>query len=125
MEFYGKIVPKFNQKLKILGELDLVAEPFGIWKKENILILEDLSAKGYQAQSPAQGFDVHETRAVLKRAATFHAICAVLQEEQSDIFGNFKAGTLAPSSRKLKRLNISRELRLIERASLSILKQVI
>lgn len=94
MEFYEKIVPKFNQQLRRLSESDLLPEPFGIWREKNILILEDLSAKGYQARSPAQGLNMHETRAVLQRAATFHAICAVLQEEKPDIFANFRAGKL-------------------------------
>lgn len=93
MEFYGKIVPKFNQKLKELSELELIAEPFGVCAEKNILILEDLSAKGYQARSPAQGLNEHETKAVLRRVAAFHAICAVLQEKEYDIFGNFKKGT--------------------------------
>lgn len=92
MEFYEKIVPKFNEKLKELGETELMAEPFGICTERNILILEDLSTKGYQARSPLHGFDMHEAKAVLKRVATFHAIGAVLQEQQSDIFGNFKLG---------------------------------
>lgn len=93
MEFYGKIVPKINQKLKQLGESDLVPEPFGVCAERNILILEDLSPKGYQARSPAQGLNGHETKSVLRRVATFHAICAVLQEERPDIFANFKKGT--------------------------------
>lgn len=94
MEFYGKIVPKFNQKLMELGESELVAEPFGVCAEKNILILEDLSTKGYQPRSPAQGLNEYETKAVLRRAATFHAIGAVLQEEQPDIFGNFKRGNI-------------------------------
>lgn len=94
MEFYAKIVPKFNQKLKELDEPDLIAEPFGVCAEKNILILEDLSVKGYQARSPAHGFNMHETKAVLRRVATFHAICAVLQQEQPDIFANFKKGNI-------------------------------
>lgn len=94
MEFYGKIVPRFNRKLTELGESELVAEPFGVCAEKNILILEDLSAKGYQPRSPAQGLNEHETMAVLQRAATFHAIGAVLQEEQPDIFDNFKKGNI-------------------------------
>lgn len=91
MEFY-EIVPKFNRKLKELGEPDLMAEPIGVCAEKNILILEDLSTKGYQARSPTHGLNIHETKAVLRRVATFHAIGAVLQEEQPDIFANFKFG---------------------------------
>lgn len=92
MEFYDEIVPKFNKKLKELGETELLAEGFGVCKQKNILILEDLSVKGYVSRSPAFGLDVTETKAVLKRLATFHAISAVLQDEHPDIFANFKCG---------------------------------
>lgn len=95
MEFYEKIAPKFNRKLGELGEPELLAEPFGVFAKKNILILEDLSAKGYRPRSPAQGLNECETKAVLQRAAAFHAIAAVLQEKQPDIFANFKKGTFS------------------------------
>lgn len=92
MEFYEKVVPKFNEILKELNESDLMPEPFGVWPEKNILILEDLSVKGYQVRSPTQGFDIHETKAILQRVATFHTICAVLQEQEPHIFTNFKSG---------------------------------
>lgn len=92
MEFYDKIVPKFDAKLKQLGESELFAEAFGVCKKKNVLILEDLSVKDYKSRPAALGLNVTETEAVLKKVATFHAICAVLQEEQPDIFANFKYG---------------------------------
>lgn len=92
MEFYGKIVQKFNRKLTELGEPELIAEPFGVCAERNMLILEDLSAKGYKPRSPAQGLNEYETKTVLRRAATFHAIGAMLQEEHPDIFANFKKG---------------------------------
>lgn len=92
MEFYDKIVPKFNEKLKQLGESDLFAECFGVCRQRNVLIFEDLSAKGFKSRNPSHGLNADETKAVLKRLASFHAIGAVLQEEQSDIFTIFKNG---------------------------------
>lgn len=90
--FYTEIAPKINQKLKELGEPELIAQPFGACKTRNILILEDLSAKGYQVRSPTNGLNYAETKAILKKVATFHAINAVLQEEQPNIFAGFKYG---------------------------------
>lgn len=94
MEFYGEIVPKFNEKLKLLDEPSR-----SIWcvlcvNSEIVLILEDLSVRGYKSRSGADGLNANETKAVLKRLATFHAIGAVLQEEQPNIFANFKYGAL-------------------------------
>lgn len=92
MEFYDKIVPKFNEKLQLLGEADLFAEAFGVCKQRNVLILEDLSLLGYQTRAAADGLDATGTKAVLNRVAVFHAICAILQEEKADIFAKFKYG---------------------------------
>lgn len=94
MEFYVEIVPKFNKKLRQLGESELLAEAFGVCKEKNVLMLEDLSVKGYKSRPAAHGLNLAETQAVLKRIATFHAICATLQEEQPDIFDDLKYGGL-------------------------------
>lgn len=90
--FYAEIAPKINQKLKELREPELFAELFGACKSKNILILEDLSKKGYQVMPPTRGFNLAETKAILKKLATFHAINAVLQNEQPNIFEGFKYG---------------------------------
>lgn len=94
IRFYSEIASKINAKLKDLGEPELCAEAFGTSKLKNILILEDLSASGYQVMPSKHSFNLHETKAILKKLATFHAINAVLQEEQPDIFADFKYGQL-------------------------------
>lgn len=94
-EFYEKIAPKINQKLKELGETTLFADLIGACKSEKIMILEDLSVEGYRVLPVKKGFNIEETKVLLKRIATFHAICAVLQEEKSDIFAKFKFGHIS------------------------------
>lgn len=109
MEFYAEIAPKFNKKLQQLVELELFAEAFGVCKQRNILILEDLSEKGYKSRPAALGLNLAETKAVLRRIATFHAVCAVLQEEQPNIFENFKYGehhTIVDSKTKSSKLDL-------------------
>lgn len=91
-EFYAKIVPKINDKLKFLGEPKLFPEYFGMSELNNILILEDLSIEGYKVLPRSQGYNIPEAKAILKRMATFHAICAAVQEEHPDIFANFTKG---------------------------------
>lgn len=94
IEFYDEIVPKINEKLQFLGEPKLFPESFGSCKSKNVLILEDLSVKGYEVQPSTQGFDIFQTKFILKKIALFHAACAVLKEERPDIFANFKYGLL-------------------------------
>lgn len=93
IEFYSDVAPKINQKLKELHESELFAASIGVCKKRNVLILEDLSAKGYQMLAKKSGFNFIEAKAILEKIATFHAICAVLQEENPGVFANFKYGS--------------------------------
>lgn len=93
IEFYDKISPKIAKKLRDLGEPKLLAECFGVCKERQIMILENLAIQGYGIVHVLPGFNIHEAKVILKKLASFHAVCAVLQEEQSDIFENFKNGS--------------------------------
>ncbi|XP_031636472.1 uncharacterized protein LOC116349260 [Contarinia nasturtii] len=93
--FYEQIIPKMNEKLKLLNETDMFPEVYGACKSRNIIILEDLSVKGYQVLPVIRGYNVLETKSILRKLALFHAICAVLQEERSDIFSICKLGHLS------------------------------
>lgn len=93
IEFYNKIAPKINKALRKLNESSqLLAESYGVSKEHGTIVFEDLKSKNYCISSIFRGFNFDEAKAVLKKAATFHAINAVLQEEQPDIFENFKYG---------------------------------
>lgn len=93
IEFYSKIAPKIDEalrKLDITGQL--FAKSYGVCKTNTAILFEDLKAKDYCISSIIRGFNFDEAKAVLKKAATFHAINAVLQEENPGIFENFKYG---------------------------------
>lgn len=92
VEFYDKIAPRMNEKLKDLDESELLPECFGVCKKQKIMVIEDLNAKGYKLLPGQNKCNISETKAVLKRMAVFNAIGAILQQEQSDIFATFKSG---------------------------------
>lgn len=93
IEFYSKIAPKINQALKKLNEpAQLVPEPYGVCNENNAILFEDLCSKGYGILSVHQGLNFEEAKVVLKKAATLHAIHAVLQEQDPNIFENFKYG---------------------------------
>lgn len=95
MEFYDKIAPKINEKLKQLNETaQLVAEPYGVCRVNNAILFEDLKSKGYGIASIHRGLSFEETKIVLKKTALLHAINAVLQEEDPNIFENFKYGKI-------------------------------
>lgn len=101
IEFYSEVAPKFNQKLKELNEGELFATPIGVCRKRNILILEDLSAKGYRMLAKKDGFNFIEAKIILRKVAIFHAICAVLQEENAGVFANFKYGQFRQKSQEI------------------------
>ncbi len=92
VEFYDKIVPKINEKLKELNELQLLPECFGVCKTKKIMVIEDLNASGYNIVPGHNECTIFEAKAILKRIAVFNAIGVILCQEQSDIFAKFKSG---------------------------------
>lgn len=93
IEFYDEIVPKIKRFLIKLDEPDrIIAETFGVCKTNKVMLFEDLAPNGYGLASIQRGCNIPETKVIFKKLATFHAICAVLQEQQPDIFANFKYG---------------------------------
>lgn len=90
MEFYDKIVPGLLKKLNRSN--GLVPEIFGICKEKTMMLIDDLKQKGYRLSPTKSGLNMAEAKGVLQKLATFHAICAVLRENQVDIFANFKYG---------------------------------
>lgn len=92
IDFYADIAPKICQKVRNLNEPQILAEPFGVCKDKKIMIIEDLGAKGYGILPIQRGYNIPEAKAILNRLALFHAVYAVLEEEQPGIFANFKNG---------------------------------
>lgn len=93
IEFYNNIAPKINKQLaKLNDNQQLIALPYGVCTENNAILFEDLSAKAYNISSVHRGFNFNEATIVLKKAATYHAINAVLPENQPEIFKNFKYG---------------------------------
>lgn len=95
IEFYSRVSGKIAQKLREIGEPQLLPEYFGVCNEKQIMILENLAFKGYGIVPVLPGFNIHEAKAILKRLATFHATCAVLQQDQPNIFSIFKNGRLS------------------------------
>lgn len=102
IEFYGDIAPKIGQKLKELGEVHLLPEIIGVCKERKIIIMEDLGVKGYGVLPAHPGFNISQAKAILKRMATLHAIGAVLQEENPNIYANFQNGWFHNLNRMVK-----------------------
>lgn len=94
IEFYGKIAPKINATLAQIQETkQLIANSYGACPVNDALLLEDLAIKSYCTPSVYRGFNFEEAKIVLKKLASFHAINAVLQQNQPNIFENFKYGS--------------------------------
>lgn len=93
IEFYGEIAPKIKQLLTKLNETDqLIADSYGVCSTNDVMIFEDLKVKSYRTSSIHRGFDFDEAKIVLKKAAAFHAINAILQQQQPNIFELFNFG---------------------------------
>lgn len=95
IEFYEHIAPRINVKYRQLNESQqLLADTYGVCTVNKVILMEDLSDLGYKLLSTVQrGFNMVETKFILRKAAAFHATNAVLQQEQPDIFKNFAYGT--------------------------------
>lgn len=93
IEFYERIAPQIKIIYKQLEDSNqLLPETFGICKLNKAMLFENLTLKGYGLSSVKCGFDMVETKMALKKVATLHACCAVLQEHQPNIFDNFQHG---------------------------------
>lgn len=93
IEFYGEIVPQIKRLLTALDEpTKLIADTFGVCKVNKVMLFEDLAPNGYGLSSIKRGCNISEAKVILRKSAIFHAICAVLQDQQPDIFVNFKYG---------------------------------
>lgn len=91
-EVYSRILPKIKIQLDRLNEsAKLLPDLIGVCANKALLI-EDLSVKGYTISSKFIGLNLPDAKEVLRKAAIFHATCAVLQENEPNIFENFKHG---------------------------------
>lgn len=112
IEFYGKIVPKIKTLLNQLNEPnELIADTFGVCTINKVMLFDDLTPKGYGMASIQQGFNLSEAKFILKKLATFHGICAVLQEQQPNIFENYKHGEFIQQNDILGQSQVSFSLR--------------
>lgn len=99
IEFYSKILPKINENMTKLNETtQLVAKPYGVCVTNNSILFEDLCSKGYRIMPVHHGLDFEEAKIVLKKAALLHAIHAMMQEEDPNIFEKFKYGKFGQRS---------------------------
>lgn len=93
IEFYSQIVPKIHaiQSAQFVGASPFMATCYGVCENYDVLLLEDVASKSYFMLDRPFNFD--ETKFLLEKLASFHAINAILQQQNSEIFENFKYGT--------------------------------
>lgn len=93
MEFYERIKPKLETILKdIRPKVSLFPEILDICKVNSAIVIEDLSVIGYSIPSLRPGINIETAQAILRKLALFHAGSAALQQQEPDIFANFKHG---------------------------------
>ena len=94
IKFYSQIAPKIYAALDQLNETKpVIARCYGVCSTNDALFLEDMAIKSYCISSACRGFNFDETKSVLQKLASFHAVNAVLQQNQPNIFENFKYGS--------------------------------
>lgn len=93
IDFYNQIAPKINELLRNLNETDsMLPKIYGICKAQNIILFEDLLTTNYSTLPVRKGYDMNSTKVIFKKAAAFHAINAVLQQNEPNIFENYRDG---------------------------------
>lgn len=96
IEFYNVIAPKIKQALEKLNHTDqLIADSYGVCRRNDVILLEDLKAKSYCMPSAQRGLNFDEAKIVMEKAATLHAINAVLQHEHPNIVDIFNFGAFS------------------------------
>lgn len=95
IEMYQKVMPRMKQLLHISGYSNKIfADTYFVSNINQAMCFEDLSVSGYGMVQHLNGFDMMHAKMVLSKLAKFHAAGAVMQEQQSDVFKNFKLGIL-------------------------------
>lgn len=94
MEMYEKILPQLKIMLNDINENDeqIFANTIHVSQVHNAILFEDLTAKDYGIRATKDGFDLIQAKMILSKLATFHALCATLQDKQPNVFENFKHG---------------------------------
>lgn len=95
MEMYEKILPQLKIMLNGINENDeqIFANTIHVSQVHNAILFEDLTAKDYRIQiATKDGFDLIQAKMILSKLATFHSLCATLQDKQPNVFVNFEHG---------------------------------
>lgn len=93
MEMYEKILPQLKMLLQKVGtKRKIFADTIFVSKTHKAMLMEDLVTKGYRSTSIKDGYVMAHAKAILSRLAKFHGAAVVLQEQQPDIYKNFKHG---------------------------------
>lgn len=95
LEMYETILPRLTKLLRANNmHEDIFAATIYVSCSKKAIVFEDLSVKGYRMAERNNGMDMTHSRMVLRKLAIFHAANAVLQEQEPQIFENFKHGIL-------------------------------
>lgn len=94
IDFFDNIIPKMEFYLPLNEEDPILPAIYGICKQRGVILMEDLLSRNYSNKRTDELFNVDEAKWVLKKVAAFHAVAAVLQEEQANIFDCYRDGLI-------------------------------
>lgn len=93
LEIYEQILPKVNQLLDKYNECEKIfAKTFYVSHDHKAIVFEDLSVSGYAINKTRTGYNMEHTKMILIKLAKFHAANAVMEEENADMYRNFRKG---------------------------------
>lgn len=77
---YKNIAKDGEKLLKSIGD-DTIFAPNSVYCDEKVIVLEDLSVRGYKTGDRKERLDLNHLKATLTKVAKFHAVTAVLMTQ--------------------------------------------
>lgn len=107
---YSKYLKKFEELYKEVGEEFNFGPKFYTFKKDvgkDVLLLEDLSQRGFSNEDRRKGLDMEHTKCVLQKLAQFHAASAKYVEIYGAFPEDFQKGIYTEESKEIfKQMNL-------------------
>lgn len=77
---YKHIAKDGEKLLQSIGD-DTIFAPYSVYSDDKVIVLEDLSVRGYKTGDRKERLDFNHLKATLTKVAKFHAVTAVLMTQ--------------------------------------------
>lgn len=104
ISMYSTYLKKFEEMFKEVGEEFNFGPKYFTFKKDvgkDVLLLEDLSQRGFRNGDRRKGLDMEHCKCVLEKLAQFHAVSAKYVEIYGDFPEDFQKGIYTEESKEV------------------------